>query len=58
MAKIRKIVADMAPEAALSEIGTTLQDLFFELDDETKMNFLSKLFGDSGTDKVSSMVHL
>ena len=58
MTEIRKIMADMAPEAALSEIGKILQDIFSDLDDETKMDFLSKLFGAPGTDKVSSMVHL
>jgi len=58
MTEIRKIMADMAPEAALSEISKILQDLFSSLDDETKMDFLSRLFGPSGTDKVSSLVHL
>jgi len=58
MVEIRKIVGDMAPQDALSEIGTILQGLFSSLDDETKMDFLSRLFGAPGTDKVSSMVHL
>ncbi|MDZ7700141.1 MAG: hypothetical protein U5R49_25515 [Deltaproteobacteria bacterium] len=58
MAEIRKILADMEPKEALSEIGAVLQDLFAGLDDETKMAFLYELFGESGTDKVSSMVHL
>jgi len=52
------MMADMAPEAALTEISKILQDLFSSLDDETKMDFLSRLFGLSGTDKVSSLVHL
>jgi hypothetical protein len=58
MVEIRKILADMAPEEALSAIGAILQELFSSLDDETKMDFLSKLFGAPNTDKVSSMVHL
>lgn len=51
-------MADMAPEAALTEISKILQDLFSSLDDQTKMDFLSRLFGPSSTDKVSSLVHL
>jgi len=58
MVEIRKIVAGMAPQEALSEIGVTLQELFSSLDDETKMDFLSRLFGAPGKDKVSSLVHL
>jgi hypothetical protein len=58
MVEIRKILADMAPQEALSAIGAILQELFSSLDDERKMDFLSRLFGTSGTDKVSSLVHL
>ena len=58
MQDIRKIVAGMDPKEALQEIGGALQDLFAGLDDKTKMDFLFGLFGESGTDKVSSMVHL
>jgi hypothetical protein len=58
MVEIRKILADMAPQEALSAVGDILQDLFSGLDDETKMDFLSRLFGASGKDKVSSLVHL
>jgi len=58
MTEIQKIAADMAPEAALTKISEILRELFSGLDDETKMDFLSRLFGSSHTDKVSSMVHL
>ncbi len=58
MVEIREILGDMLPHDALTEIGAILQELFSSLDDETKMGFLSKLFGAPGTDKVSSMVHL
>ncbi len=58
MKDIRKAIADMEPKEALTEIGGVLQGLFAGLDDETKMDFLYELFGESETDKVSSMVHL
>ena len=58
MTEIQKMIAAMAPEAALTEISKILQNLFSSLDDETKIDFLSRLFGPSGTDKVSSLVHL
>jgi hypothetical protein len=45
MKEIRKILADMAPQDALSAIDAILQELLSSLDDETKMDFLSKLFG-------------
>ena len=58
MTAIRKTITQMDPKEALKEIGGILRDLFGELDDETKMDFLYALFGESETDKVSSMVHL
>jgi hypothetical protein len=58
MGQIRKMLSDMAPQEALSEIGAILQELISGLDDETKMDFLSRLFGAPGKDKVSSLVHL
>jgi hypothetical protein len=58
MAQLQKIMAEMAPQEALSAVGDILQELFSGLDDETKMDFLSRLFGVPGKDKVSSLVHL
>lgn len=58
MTDIRKSITQMDPKEALTEIGEVLQDLFGGLDDETKMEFLHELFGESRTDKVSSLVHL
>lgn len=58
MVEIPKMLSEMDPHEALSFIGAILQNLLFDLDDETKMDFLSRLFGAPDTDKVSSLVHL
>jgi hypothetical protein len=53
-----KIVSRMDPEIALTEISKVLKVLFAALDEESRTQFLWDLMGESGGDKVSSLVHL
>ena len=58
MEEILKIVARMDPEEALIEISGVLKVLFSTLGEESRSEFLWNLMGESGGDKVSSLVHL
>ena len=58
MGKILEIVNHMDPKTALTEMAAALKGLLPLLDEETRSNFVMNLIGESGSDKVSSMVHL
>lgn len=58
MAGIQELLARMAPEAALDEIGTALTKLLLTVSEENRLNFVVNLIGGAGDDKVASMVHL
>ncbi len=58
MAGIQELLAQMAPEAALEEIGTALKKLLPAVSEENRLNFVVNLIGGAGDDKVASMVHL
>jgi len=57
-AGIQELLARMAPEAALDEIGTALKQLLPAVSEENRLNFVVNLIGGAGDDKVASMVHL
>jgi len=58
MEEILKIVGRMDPEEALAELSKALKVLFSALGEEVRSEFLWGLMGESGGDKVSSLVHL
>ena len=58
MAGIQALLAQMAPEAALDEIGTALKKLLPTVSEENRLNFVVNLIGGAGDDKVVSLVHL
>ncbi len=58
MAGIMACLEQMAPEAALQEIGTALKQLLPAVSEEGRMDFVMQLLDGAGDDKVASMVHL
>lgn len=58
MDKIEEIIHLMGPEKALDSLGTILHGLFSEVDEQIRLNFVVKLIGEAGADKVASLVHL
>jgi hypothetical protein len=58
MEEIQKIIGRMDPEEALTELSKVLKILFSGLGEEVRSEFLWDLMGESGGDKVSSLVHL
>jgi hypothetical protein len=58
MNEIAKILNNMAPEDAAAQTAAALKQLFPLLGEEGRNQFIMNLLGESGQDKVSSMVHL
>jgi hypothetical protein len=58
MEAIQNIFDRMDPQKALTEISKVLKVLFSTLGEEARSEFLWELMGESGGDKVSSLVHL
>jgi hypothetical protein len=58
MEEIQRIFDNIDPQKALTEISRILKSLFSNLDEEARSDFLWDLMGESGGDKVSSLVHL
>lgn len=57
-AGIQALLARMAPESSLDEIGVALKKLLPTVSEENRLNFVVNLIGGAGDDKVASMVHL
>jgi hypothetical protein len=58
MNEIKKIIGLMDTEDALREISMALKELFANLGEEARSQFLWDLMGESKGDKVTSLVHL
>ena len=56
--QVQQIIDAMDPEEALGALALAAKKLFSLLGEESRFRFLLTLLGDSGDDKVSSMVHL
>jgi hypothetical protein len=56
--KIQELVNNMEPQEAASALASVVKDLFPLLNEDTRIKFVMDLIGDSGDDKVSSLVHL
>jgi len=56
--KIQELVNNMEPQKAVSALSSVIKDVLPLLDEDTRIKFVMHLIGDSGDDKISSMVHL
>lgn len=56
--KIAEIVDSMEPEKAAAELARMIKKLFPLLGEEARLDFVMNLVGESGEDKLASMVHL
>jgi len=56
--KIQLLVNNMAPQEAASALTSVIKNLFPLLDEDARIRFVMNLVGDSGDDKISSLVHL
>ena len=58
MGEIQEILHNLTPASALAEITAALQTILPLVADEDRLDFIVKLIGGAGEDKVASMVHL
>jgi hypothetical protein len=58
MNDIEKALRSLDPQEAARQAATALQKLLPLLGEEERSRFIMTLLGDSGADKLSSMVHL
>jgi hypothetical protein len=58
MGKIQQLVDRMDPKAAAVEIAEVMRKLFALIDEQTRLDFVMNVTGDTGTDKVGGLVHL
>ncbi|MDY0311561.1 MAG: hypothetical protein RBR20_05505 [Desulfobacterales bacterium] len=58
MDELLTIVSRLEPETALAQITRVMERLMADLDQDARDRFLMDLVGQSGGDKVSSLVHL
>ena len=56
--KIQSLVNNMAPQEAASALSLVIKNLFPLLDEDARTMFAMNFVGDSGDDKVTSLVHL
>lgn len=56
--KIQSLVNNMTPQEAASALSLVIKNLFPLLDEDARTRFVMNLVGDSGDDKVTSLVHL
>ena len=55
---LHQLLEEMPPEKAIKEIGLVVKKLFPLLEEKARMDFIMNLIGDTGQDKVASLVHL
>jgi hypothetical protein len=53
-----QILDEMEPENAIKEIGLAVKQLFPLIEEKARLDFVMTLIGDTGQDKVTSLVHL
>ena len=56
--KIQELVNNMEHQEAASALAFVVKDIFPLLNEDSQIKFVMDLMGDSGDDKVSSMIHL
>jgi hypothetical protein len=55
---LHQILDEMDPESAIKEIGLVVKKLLPLIEEKARLDFVMTLIGDTGQDKVASLVHL
>lgn len=58
MNEIEKLLGSMDPEEAATQTAAALKQLLPLLGEEGRNRFIMNLLGETGEDKIASMVHL
>jgi hypothetical protein len=55
---LERIVIDLPPKKAIKEIARIIKSIFPLLEEQDQIDFMTSLIGETGNDKVTSLVHL
>ncbi len=58
MNEIQKILEEMEPETALSELAQAIKKILSHFNDDTRVRFVTEMISEAGEDKISSLVNL
>ena len=58
MDKLQQIINSMEPGEAVAALAPVLKEVLTHLDEDARVGFVTSLLGESGADKVASMVNL
>jgi hypothetical protein len=53
-----RLLIELPPEKAIKEIARIIKTIFPLLEEQDRIDFMTSLIGETGNDKVSSLVHL
>jgi hypothetical protein len=56
--KLQRLIQSMDPMEAAAELADAAKGIFSHLGEEALRDFLAKLIGEEGQDKVTGLVHL
>ncbi len=58
MKELQQIIEAMEPDEALTALAPQLKKILAHLDEDARINFVTDLIDEAGSDKISSMVDL
>jgi uncharacterized tellurite resistance protein B-like protein len=58
MKDIEQLLERLEPSEALTVLTPAIKNILTHLDEEARVRFVTDLIGDSGADKIASMVNL
>lgn len=58
MEEIQELITSMNPEEALTGIASAISDLFTQVSEDVRLDFVVNLIGEADADKVASLVQL
>ena len=58
MKDIQQLLESMEPAEALAKLTPAIKNILAHLDEEARVGFVKDMIGDSGADKIASMVNL
>ncbi len=58
MEELHKIIAQLEPDKALAALAEAAKQILAHLDEQARVEFVVSMIGESGSDKVASLVDL
>lgn len=58
MDELQKIIDELEPDKALAAISTVANKILGQVSEQDRLDFVVRLIGEAGADKMASMVNL